>query len=489
MSSHHHPVRTVLPTLLLLISALVVIMVVRWGQRELDFQHTQVEVRNAALRLAAPGGDGEVLASLSRAQRDVAAFVQPSVVHIDGTHSNPHGRGGAPGHATGSGWIWDGAGHIVTAWHVVQHATDITVQLHDGTIRDATLVAGDPLTDIAVLSIDAARTLPATRATAPGAQQGDMVFAFGSPLDFRFSITGGVVSGLGRRAGASNRYGLPTYENFLQIDAPINPGSSGGPVTNHLGHVVGMSTAIAADASDQTSGERFTGVALAIPINMIDSIVPQLIKAGHVRRGLLGVNAIDQDRMITNMLNAKLINGGGFVAALQTNSPLHIAGLQRGDIIWLCNDQPLLDVDSLSSLMRSGERIELEVSQAWSGNPLRPRVVTLDHCPKAGSAVTVLPMTDPIHAMLAAIGGPPSGVLVVSVTPGSGAEQAGLLRGDLITHISAQAIRTVNQLRSKVSSHFPGSPVDVSVWRSTDDNGQRLEFTATLTDQTQSAPQ
>ncbi|MDP6312288.1 MAG: hypothetical protein QF781_09060, partial [Phycisphaerales bacterium] len=90
MSAHHHPVRTVLPTLLLLISALIVIVVVRWGQRELDFQHTQVEVRNAALRLAAPDGDGAVLASLSRAQRDLAAFVQPSVVHIEGIQTNPH---------------------------------------------------------------------------------------------------------------------------------------------------------------------------------------------------------------------------------------------------------------------------------------------------------------------------------------------------------------------------------------------------------------
>lgn len=488
MSSRHHPVRTVLPTLLLLTSALILIMVVRWGQRELDFQHTQVEVRNAALRLAGPGGGGAVLASLSRAQRDVAAFVRPSVVHIDGGHANPHGRGGAAGHATGSGWIWDDAGHVVTAWHVVQHATDISVQLHDGSIREATLVAGDPLTDIAVLSIDPARTLPATRARPPGAQQGDIVFAFGSPLDFRFSVTSGVVSGLGRRAGAPSRSGLPIYENFLQIDAPINPGSSGGPVTDHLGHIVAMSTAIAADASDQSSGDRFTGVALAIPINMIDSIVPQLIAAGHVRRGLLGVNAIDQDRMITNMLNAKMVNSGGFVTTIDDGSPLHAAGLRRGDIIWLCNDQPLFDIEVLDSLMRTGDRIQLEVSQAWHGDPLRPRIITLEQYPKAGLAVKILPITNRIHTMLAAIGGPPSGVLVVSVTPGSGAELAGLLRGDLITRINAHVIRTVDQLRATVSSHAPGSRVDVSVWRSTRGNGEHHEFTATLTDQTLSMP-
>lgn len=489
MSSHRHPVRTVLPTLLLLTSALVVIMVVRWGQRELDFQHTQVEVRNAALRLAAPGGDGEVLASLSRAQRDVAAFVQPSVVHIAGTHANPYGLGGAAGHAAGSGWIWDDAGHVVTAWHVVQHATDITVQLHDGSVRNATLVAGDPLSDIAVLTMDADHTLPATRATLPGAQQGDMVFAFGSPLDFRFSVTGGVVSGLGRHAGGPNRAGLPIYEDFLQIDAPINPGSSGGPVTDHLGHVVGMSTAIAADASDHTPGERFTGVALAVPINMINAVVPQLIEAGHVRWGLLGVNAIDQDRMITNMLNPKMINGGVFVSEITDGSPLHAAGLRRGDIIWICNDQQIMNTDLLDSLMHDGERIELEVSQVWRGDPLRPRIITLEQYHNAESTVDILPMTTPIHAMLAALGGPPAGVLVVSVTPSSGAEEAGILRGDLITHINSREIRTVDQLRATVSSHSPGSPIDVSVWRSTNDSGKHIEFTATLTDQTQSDPQ
>ena len=474
--------------MLLLISAVVVIVVVRWGPRELDFQHTQVEVRNAALRLAAPDGDGAVLASLSRAQRDLAAFVQPSVVHIEGIRTNPH-QGNVPsGRATGSGWIWDEQGHVITAWHVVRGATTIEVQLHNGSIRSASLVAADPLTDIAVLGMDPARTLPATRSQAPGAQQGDMVFAFGSPLDFRFSVTGGVVSGLGRAASSTDHSRLPTYENYLQIDAPINPGSSGGPVTDHLGHVVGMSTAIADDAVSPTSGGRFTGVALAIPIEMIEAIVPQLIEEGRVHRGLLGVRALDQDRTIESMLTAKMIDGGGFVASVATDAPAYEAGLRPGDIIWQCNESPLMDIATLRRLMRSGETIELEVSHAWRGDPLRPRSIQLSKCEQAGTAIEVLPMTDPIHAMLAASGGPPTGVLVSSVTSGGGAAEAGIRRGDLILDIDGKDIRTVDQLRAVVSAIPPGTPVDVNLWRSTEDGGQRLAVTATLTDQAKGQP-
>jgi S1-C subfamily serine protease len=477
-----------LPTLLLLISTLIVIVVVRWGQRELDFQHTQTEVHNAALRLADPGGDGAVLASLSRAQRDLAAFVQPSVVHIEGIRVNPHRGGGAGKHTTGSGWIWDAQGHVVTAWHVVRSAASIEVQLHDGSIRAATVLASDPQTDIAVLSMNASRTLPATRATPPGAQQGDMVFAFGSPLDFRFSVTGGVVSGLGRTASAPDRGRLPAYENYLQIDAPINPGSSGGPVTDHLGHVVGMSTAIADDAANPVSEGRFTGVALAIPIEMIDAIVPQLIEEGRVHRGLLGIRALNTDRPIASILAAKMIDGGGFVARVAEDSPVFEAGLRVGDVIWLCNDAPLMDVSKLRELMLSGDDIKLEVSHTWRGDPLRPRVLDLSHCSQAGSGIVVLPMTDPIHAMLAALDAPPSGIVVAAVTPGGAAAEAGIARGDLITHIGTHEIRTVDQLRSVVSAIAPGTPVDVSLWRSTKNGGRFLVRTATLTDQAESQP-
>ena len=262
MTPSRHAVRTLLPTLLLLASAVVVVVVVYWGRREMEFQRTRLSVDEAANRLADPMGPGAVLASLSRAQRDLAAFVQPSVVHIESirrARSNDDAT-----FSTGSGWIWDDAGHVVTAWHVVRDAEKIDVQLHDGSRRRGKIMAFDPLTDIAVISIEPARTIAATRSVAGGVQQGDLVFAFGSPLDFRFSVTGGVVSGLGRDvAGATGNRGQ-AYENFIQIDAPINPGSSGGPVTDHLGHVIGMSTAIASDPLSSHTNDRFTGVALAI---------------------------------------------------------------------------------------------------------------------------------------------------------------------------------------------------------------------------------
>ena len=138
----------------------------------------------------------------------------------------------------------------------VSSGDDIDIELHNGSIRRAEFVAGDSLTDIAVLKIDPTHTIPATRDRHNSVQQGDIVFAFGSPLDFRFSVTSGVVSGIGREIGPAIWPGGPRYENSIQLDAPINPGSSGGPVTNHLGKVVGMSTAIAADPRDR-GPERF----------------------------------------------------------------------------------------------------------------------------------------------------------------------------------------------------------------------------------------
>ena len=180
--------------------------------------------------------------------------VSPSVVHITSIVEVPFvdGRGRAGRReeiSNGSGWIWDEDGHIVTNEHVIRGAKSIEVQLETGDIRRATVQGADPATDIAVLSLDGSRLLPAERASkAPPA--GTTIFAFGSPLELKFSVSSGIVSGLGRTAGIGRGTG-PTFEDFLQIDAPINPGNSGGPVTDTLGRVVGMSTAVADENADQ----------------------------------------------------------------------------------------------------------------------------------------------------------------------------------------------------------------------------------------------
>ena len=174
----------------------------------------------------------------------------PLVVHIS-TEQTTRDRAGNRLHSTssGSGWIYDNEGHIVTNYHVVKDADRIEVQLHTGLLREAQLVGVDQFTDIAVIKVSSARLHPAALAEEDDrVQQGDLVFAFGSPFDFRFSMSSGVVSGMGRHVGVirdERRGGWTGYENFIQIDAAINPGNSGGPLTDVRGRVIGMNTAIA----------------------------------------------------------------------------------------------------------------------------------------------------------------------------------------------------------------------------------------------------
>ena len=211
--------------------------------------HTDANVQLASQRL----NQTDVLALINQAQRDVATVVEPSVVHVS-TETTSNRRRLVESYASsGSGWIWDEDGHIVTNAHVVDGADRIQVQLHDGEVRSATLVGLDLHTDIAVLSVSTGRLQASLRGDSDNIRQGDQVFAFGSPFDFRFSMSRGIVSGLGRSAGLADI----DYENFIQTDAAINPGNSGGPLTDIRGEVIGMNTAIATGRGNSVGGGEF----------------------------------------------------------------------------------------------------------------------------------------------------------------------------------------------------------------------------------------
>src|SRR5690606_400198 len=164
---------------------------------------------------------------LNQAGRDLAMIVEPSVVHVS-TSARIQDRSGTAAQVTssGSGWVYDEQGHIVSNAHVVDGADQIQVQLYTGEYYDADVVGIDLRSDIAVLKIPARHLVPAQRSSMENVEQGEFVFAFGSPFDFRFSMSAGIVSGLGRSAGLTDI----EYENFIQVDAAINPGNSGGPL-------------------------------------------------------------------------------------------------------------------------------------------------------------------------------------------------------------------------------------------------------------------
>ena len=217
-----------------------------------------------------------------------------------------------------------------------------------------------------MIKVDEGRLHPAVLGNPKQAvQQGDLVFAFGSPFDFRFSMSQGVVSGKGRSVGVIR--GRAGYENFIQVDAAINPGNSGGPLTNYQGQVIGMNTAIATGPrGDRGSSEgQFAGIGLAIPLKMIVPVVNQLIDDGVVRKGYLGLvpGNISQS-WAAELQRRGFIGRGVRVRSVEPGSPASRGGLQQDDIITHISDEQVSSNDQLRSVISStlpGETIEIRV--------------------------------------------------------------------------------------------------------------------------------
>ena len=337
-----------LPAALLLAAAAVSLWTVPALIRLAQVERTARSMDAAADRLASTNA----LEAMSASMRDIAAAVEPAVVHIS-VAGEAKGRLGARSFTqSGSGWIWDANGNIVTNAHVVDGATALEVQLHDGSLHPATLVGLDPRTDIAVLHVQADGLLPATRtATLPA--QGDLVFAFGSPFEFRFSMSSGIVSGVGRSAGLAE----VEYESFIQVDAAVNPGNSGGPLTDVRGRVIGINTAIATGRGNTVGSGQFAGIGLAIPMSIAENVVTQLIASGSVTRGFMGVSMVDAERLKTtpskNPIFRAVAEGfqgdGAVIISITPGSPAANAGLRLGDVITALGDRRISYRDEVLS--------------------------------------------------------------------------------------------------------------------------------------------
>ncbi|MBX3378757.1 MAG: trypsin-like peptidase domain-containing protein [Phycisphaeraceae bacterium] len=417
----------------------------------------------------------DILERLNLAIRAVADSVEPSVVHIDVLAPEATRRRYLG--ATGSGWIFDSKGHIVTNAHVVRGSRFVRVQLYDGRANQATIVGIDPFTDIAVLKIKEDALVAIPRATDDRVYQGDRVFAFGSPFGFKFSMSEGIVSGLGRAAGPALDSG--GFTNFIQTDAAVNPGNSGGPLVDIKGRIVGMNVAIATAKNTEGSGGgegQSSGISFAIPLVTIENVVQQLIDTGKVSRGFLGISY--DPREFLDEASAR----EGISVRIPEDGPAARAGLKDDDKLVSLNGQPIKSLQGMRSLIsnaRPGDTLAIEFTRA--GEKREASVI-------AGEMPTTaliqpgilediqddlgLSFEDPANPReyYGATGAP----LIVSVNERSQASDAGLREGDRIVRVGDQSVSTIAEAVSAMVDQglYVGKPVHVTV-RNIQDEAER----------------
>ncbi len=309
-------------------------------------QYAITEARERAEADVARDILGEVnLDQISFAFRTLPKAVSPSVVSIR--------TAGRRGEGQGSGVIVDEEGYIVTNAHVVRGAVTAEVQLSDGRQGVASLIGADRHLDIAVLKTEMQNLMPAAWGDSDALDVGDMVWALGSPFGLEKSITFGIVSAKERRdIGGRQR---SVYQEFLQTDAAVNPGNSGGPLVNYEGKVVGINTAII--------GPSYQGISFSIPSTLAKDVYEQIRDNGSVERGYLGIQPQSIDRKLARELGVD-VGGGVFVGLVEKNTPADDAGMRKGDVIVSWNGQLVNDPTVMSRAIgatRIGSEVEVKV--------------------------------------------------------------------------------------------------------------------------------
>ncbi|HEY7992307.1 MAG TPA: DegQ family serine endoprotease [Stellaceae bacterium] len=357
--------------------------------------------------------------------------------------------GGALERAMGSGFIVDPAGYIVTNNHVIDHANKITVTLDDGSSYLAKVIGRDDKTDLALLKIDAHKTLPYVAfGNSDGEQVGDWVVAVGNPFGLGGTVTAGIVSAHGRNINEG------PYDDFLQIDAPINPGNSGGPLFNQSGQVIGIDTAI------YSPNGGSVGIGFAIPSNIASHVVSQLREHGSVSRGWLGVQMQPVTPALGKAIGMKEPRGV-LVDDVTANSPAAHAELKQGDVILAYNGISIKDGRDLArdvANSAAGRSVNLTV---WRGGSERTVAVTIGTMAKEKTAsaashesqervgMALAPLSRETREQL---GLDPSanGVVVANVQPGSRADESGLQEGDVIQRVGDESVTTPSEAVAKI---------------------------------------
>ncbi|MBV9748071.1 MAG: trypsin-like peptidase domain-containing protein [Acetobacteraceae bacterium] len=384
---------------------------------------------------------------------NLAAQVRPAVVSVT-SDIRPDEEGAPPGmesghvEARGSGFIIRPDGTIVTNNHVVRGATKVSVTLDDGTTLTAKVVGRDARTDLAVLKVNAGHTLPFIQlGDSAKVRPGEWVVAVGNPFGLGGTVTAGIVSALGRDIGEG------PYDQFIQVDAPINRGNSGGPLITQDGKVVGVNTAILSP----TGGS--VGIGFAIPSDLVHNVVDQLLTAGHVTRGFLGVEAQPVTEGLAPALHLKT-DEGALVASVSPDSPASKVGLQPGDVVRSVNGATVKTPGDLArdvAAIQPGKTATLDVLHDGTSKNVSVQLASLpgdqttgpqpeqdasSQQPKIGVALAPLgpELRDQLNLPANA-----RGAVIAEVQPGSPADQAGLQQGDLVVGVGPDAVSSPEQ--------------------------------------------
>src|SRR5580765_7894095 len=372
-------------------------------------------------------------------------------------------------HGLGSGAIISPDGYIVTNNHVIDGATDINVTMSDRRILPAKLVGADPLTDLAVLKVNATGLPSVPWGDSTQLHPGQTVLAFGNPFGYRFTVTRGIVSALNRPNPSATDRRKPGQ--FIQTDAAINPGNSGGPLVNARGEVVGINTFLI------SSSGTFSGMGFAIPTQIVRPTVDNLIKFGKVSHGYMGLGITDVTPENAKFFDSK-DNLGAIVTQVEANSPAAKAGLKVGDMVRAIDGKEVSDASQLQvtvgqtrpgttiklSVVRDGKAMELPVTLEKMG--ARDKGEDESASNETGKPRWGLGLGEitPDVRQQGRGSSDLKGAVVERVLPGSPADNAGLRPGDVILSVNRKEVQSVADVQRNLGSIPKGQDALLLVW-------------------------